>query len=135
MKRLQSSFNDKASVNAKLGPTAPFSMRLSAEERAFLDQHCDGRPWAAYIRECVFGEQANRIRQRRPKIHDQNLVKALSGLGQSRISSNLNQIAKMANYGYVDVSPETEAQLRNAAEAILAMRQALIAALGLKSRR
>ncbi|MEM9623509.1 MAG: hypothetical protein AAF993_17820 [Pseudomonadota bacterium] len=111
----------------------PFSMRLSAEERAFLDKRAGGRPWAAYIRECVFGEQATRRRAvRRPRIEDQQLAGVLSELGASRLASNVNQLAKSANMGTIDVSDDVEQQLEDAAAAILAMRDALFVALGLK---
>jgi len=112
--------------------TKPFSMRLTPQERDFLDAHCEGRSWAAYIRACVFGEGSNALRQRQPKIQDKQLVAALSGLGQSRLSSNLNQLARSANLGALDVSEDTEAQLQDAAAAVLAMRGALITALGIK---
>ncbi len=111
----------------------PFSMRLSAQERAFLDEHAGGRPWAAYIRECVFGEQATRRRSvRRPRIEDQQLATVLSELGASRLASNVNQLAKSANMGTIDVSEDVERQLEDASAAILAMRDALFIALGLK---
>ncbi|MCR9261189.1 MAG: hypothetical protein NXH95_15815 [Pseudomonadaceae bacterium] len=111
----------------------PFSMRLSADERAFLDERAGGKPWAAYIRECVFGEQATRRRTvRKPKIEDQQLASVLSELGASRLASNVNQLAKSANMGTIDVSEDVEQQLEDAAAAILAMRDALFIALGLK---
>jgi len=116
--------------------TAPFSMRLTAEEREYLDANCGGLSWAAYIRECVFGEKAKpRRRLRKPKIDEQQIAGVLSQLGQSRLSSNLNQISRSANMGTIDVSQDVEQQLEDACGAILAMREALIIALGLKPER
>jgi len=116
--------------------TKPFSMRLTAKERSFLDAHCGGRSWAAFIRERVFGEQASvRKAVRRPRIEDQTLATALAGLGQSRIASNLNQLAKSANIGTLPVSDYAEQQLLEACAAVLEMRKALILALGLKDTR
>lgn len=120
------------SRETKTLPTAPFSMRLTPEEREFLDANCEGRPWAAYIRACVFGERSNLLRKRRPRIDDKELVEALSGLGQSRLSSNLNQLAKSANTGVLDLSPQTKQQLQDALSAVLLMRHSLISALGLE---
>ncbi|GAB4182465.1 MAG: hypothetical protein Tsb002_03810 [Wenzhouxiangellaceae bacterium] len=110
-------------------------MRLTEEERAFLAERCGGRPWASYIRERVFGEQANTKRRaiRRPTIQDKALVASLAGLGESRLASNLNQLARHANTGTLDVTRETERELEEAYKAILAMRDALFMALGLKS--
>ena len=87
-------FNNSAGVEHQ-PETKPFSMRLTAKERALLDAHCGGRSWAAFIREQVFGEQTSvRRTVRRPRIEDQSLASALAGLGQSRLASNLNQLAK-----------------------------------------
>lgn len=124
---------DHGSSRSRKVQTSPFSMRLSEEERRFLDEHAGNQSWAAYIRECVFGEQETRRRSpRRPKIEDQQMASLLSALGHSRLSSNLNQLAKSANMGTLDVSPDTEQQLQEAAMAVLAMRDALFTALGLK---
>jgi hypothetical protein len=112
---------------------SPFSMRLTPEERTYLDEHCGRRPWAAYIRECVFGENATKRKTaRRPRIEDKEISAALSGLGQSRLASNVNQLAKSANMGTLDISDETDRQLQEAAQAVLAMRDALFVALGMK---
>jgi len=132
--RATEAFTSAAKPKPAKAQFKPFSMRLSAEERAFLDEHAGSRPWAAYIRECVFGEQANRRRAvRRPRIEDQQLAGVLSELGASRLASNVNQLAKSANMGTIDVSEDVEQQLEDAAAAILAMRDALFIALGLKS--
>lgn len=112
----------------------PFSMRLTPEERSYLDAHCGGRPWAAYIRECVFGPHAKQRKAvRRPRVEDRELAAMLSELGRSGLSSNLNQLAKSANIGTLDVGDETEQQLQDACDAVLAMREALVSALGIKS--
>lgn len=115
------------------GKTAPFSMRLTPSEREFLDRHAGNKPWAQYIRERVFGDAAApRQARRRARIEDQELVAALSGLGQSNLYFNLNQLASSADVGLLDIDEHTHTQLKEAAEAVLAMRQALLMALGVK---
>lgn len=112
---------------------APFSLRLNADERAFLEAQAGGRPLGAYIRERLLGERAEKRRyQRRPRIDDQQAALLLAELGHSRLSSNLNQLAKHANTGSLDVSEDIEQELHDAYLAILAMRDALMTALGLK---
>ncbi len=113
---------------------SPFSLRLSADERANLQAQAGGRPLGAFIRERLLGEQAEKRRfQRKPRIDDKQAAMLLAELGHSRLSSNLNQLAKHANTGSLDVSPEVERELHDAYLAVLAMRDALMAALGLKS--
>ena len=56
----------------------------------------------------------------------------LAELGQSRLASNMNQIARAANMGVLDVSAELTQDLEEASRSIAEMREMLIAALGLK---
>ncbi|MCB1876506.1 MAG: hypothetical protein KDH88_11085 [Chromatiales bacterium] len=113
---------------------APFSLRLSAEERALLEAQAGNQPLGAYIRERLFGAHATKRRaQRRPRIDDQQAARLLAELGQSRLSSNLNQLARHANTGSLEVSDDIEQELHDAYEAILVMRDALMTALGLRS--
>ena len=81
----------------------------------------------------MFGDSATRKRRsvRRPRIEDAELAAALSGLGQSRLSSNLNQLAKAIYMGSLDVEDDVQQQLTDACDAIQATRDALIMALGL----
>lgn len=112
---------------------APFSLRLSTDERACLEAQAGGQPLGAYIRKRLLGEQAQKRRsQRKPRIDDKQAALLLAELGHSHLSSNLNQLAKHANTGSLDVSPEIEQELHDAYRAVLAMRDALMTALGLK---
>jgi hypothetical protein len=52
-------------------------------------------------------------------------------LGQSRLSSNLNQLAKAVNTGALPVTPETESEIVAACASVTAMRYDLLNALGL----
>jgi hypothetical protein len=54
----------------------------------------------------------------------------LGALGQSRLSANLNQLAKAVNTGSLPVTPETEADLKAACKDVLALRADLLRALG-----
>ena len=113
---------------------APFSLRLTPDERATLDQLAGGRPLGAYIRKRLLGDQAEQRHYiRKPKVDEKLIAPVLAALGASRLSSNLNQLAKAANCGTLDVSQDVEQQLTDACGAVLAMRDALIMALGLKA--
>ncbi|MEM6496990.1 MAG: hypothetical protein AAF709_09730, partial [Pseudomonadota bacterium] len=59
-----------------------------------------------------------------------SLSRVLAALGQSRLSSNLNQLAKSANIGTLPVTQETEDDLRQACTDIALMRRELLQALG-----
>jgi hypothetical protein len=135
--RASDSFQEAAGAGlppAREKPPAPFSLRLSPEERAYLDRQAGGRPLGAYIRERLLGDQARKRQVRRkPKVDDKRIALVLAELGGSRLSSNLNQLAKAANMGTLDVSRDVEQELREACRAVLAMRDALIAALGLRA--
>ncbi len=112
----------------------PFSIRLTPSEKAYLSQKAGSRPLGAYFREELLGKQADsRRKERKPKIDEKQVAALLAGLGQSRLPSNLNQLAKAANQGTLGTSEEVEQQLQDACEAVLAMREALFIALGLRS--
>ncbi|VAW36222.1 Glycosyltransferase [hydrothermal vent metagenome] len=113
---------------------SPFSIRFSKEERSYLEQQAGNRPLGAYIRDELLAEKAQKRRtMRKPSIEDGQYATLLAALGQSRLSSNLNQLSKHANTGTLDVSEDIEQQLQDACQAILAMRKALFIALGLRS--
>lgn len=126
---------EKSSAKTDKPKMLPFSLRFTAEERAWLDRRAGGKSLAAYIRDQVLGDAVAPRKKtlRRPNVDQKALAQALGALGQSRLSSNLNQIAKAANQGTFPVSPELATELSQACSDIAAMRSDLIAALGLKS--
>lgn len=115
--------------------TPPFSLRLTFEQRARLEQDAAGSSLSAYIHERLFGVDAPPARRKRgksPVKDEQAIAELLAKLGQSRLSSNLNQLARLANMGALPVTPETETAIIEAAEDVAAMRKLLIEALGLE---
>ena len=80
------------------------------------------------------GIQRTRKAYRKPKRDDVLLGKVLAALGHSRLSSNLNQIARASNRGALPVTDELTEELRNACALIIAIRHDLIDALGVKVR-
>jgi hypothetical protein len=109
----------------------PFCLRLSFEERARLEELADGQPLGAYIRSRLLDEAP---RRKALSVNDKDtLLRVLGKLGQSRISNNLNQLAKLANSGALPVTPDTEAALMQAVNDVAAMRKLVIDALGLDS--
>ena len=115
--------------------TPPFSLRLTFEQRARLEQEAAGSSLSAYIHERLFGAEAPPARRKRGKspVKDQQAIaELLAKLGQSRLSSNLNQLARLANMGALPVTPDTETAIIEAADDIAAMRKLLIEALGLE---
>ena len=110
---------------------APFSIRLSPEERAALEAAAGSQPLGAYMRDRLLGPEARPRRKRRTGNADtQALAQVLAALGQSRLSSNLNQLSKAAHLGALAVTTDTEAELREACSAVQSMRRDLMRALG-----
>lgn len=114
--------------------SAPFSLRLSFEERAALEKRAGDLPVATYIKSLLFADHAPRIvkRMRAPVKDQQALAEVLACLGSSRIANNLNQLAKHANSGSLYLDRETKAKLGGACDDIRTMRQLLMRALGMK---
>jgi len=112
--------------------TPPFSMRFTVEERKRLDQMAGNQPLGSYIRDRLLGEQAEKRRKvKKPPVDSAMLALVLSELGQSRLASNINQLAKAANMGALDITPEIKHEIEQACQEIQTMRALLIAALGI----
>lgn len=128
-------FRSKSVASAKRPrkPT-PFSLRLSGEERAQLEQAAGNEPLGAFIRAKLLGGDLvpRRTRGRTPVGDHVALAKVLAALGASRLSSNLNQIAKAVHLGALPVSDEVERDLNEACGAVRDMRMHLLRALGMK---
>lgn len=132
---IKSDFDQVAADAGKLkkrSSISPVTLRLTPEERVKLEELAAGMTLSAYIRACVFAEETRR-RKRRPKtsVEDKKAAaEALALLGQSRIASNLNQLAYHANIGMLIEDEEAKAQIAEANEHLLAIRTLLMTALG-----
>lgn len=111
---------------------APFSLRLTFEERAKLERSAGSMPVSAYIKSLLFAEDAPHYRSRRkaPEADEKLLAEVLACVGASRIANNLNQLAKAANSGTLYFDNETKADIKRACDDIHMMRQLLMRALG-----
>ncbi len=91
------------------------------------------RPLGHYIRDrALQGDAEPRAARNSPVKDTESLGRLLGLLGQSRLSSNLNQIAKAANQGSLPMTEETEADIRQACADVLEMRLLLLRALGIQ---
>jgi hypothetical protein len=118
--------------NAGKKREAPFSLRLTFEERAALESAAGDLPVGTYIKAVLFGQDLQKVRQRHknPIKDHEALGRVLAALGQSRLSNNLNQLARAVNTGTLPVHPEIEADLQAACADVSALRAALMEALG-----
>jgi len=107
--------------------TAPFSVRLTSDERAYLEQQAGTQHLGAFIREQLLDKAAKKRRVlRKPKMDDKNLAMVLSLFGDQRIASNLNQLARHANMGTLDFDDEVLEQIQEACSAMIAVRNYLL---------
>ena len=113
--------------------TKPLSVRFTDRERAFLRRKAQGKPIGTHIRDVVLADAPKKTHV--AKADPQKLALVLSMLGKSRLSQNLNQLAKAVNTGTLDPTPEVEEQIITACAAVMAMRATLLEALGLKPER
>ena len=113
---------------------APFSLRLTFEERARLVETAGTMPLSAYIKSLLFVDDAPRYRKRRKasSADTKLLAELLACLGASRLANNLNQLAKAANTGSLFFDPDTKSDIKRASDDIRVMRLMLMQALGLK---
>lgn len=112
----------------------PFSLRLSFEERAKLEDAANGVALGAYIKSVLFEQDLRKVQRRNvnPIKDHEALARVLGELGQSRLSSNLNQLARAVNMGALPVTSEVQDMLAGACSDVALMRNSLIQALELK---
>ena len=112
----------------------PYSFRMTVEEYQRLCEAAGSRTLSDYIRRQLLGENVAPRQPRRRPVEDEEILSALlSGLGKSRLSSNLNQLARAVNSGSLPVSPETEKAILEACADIKVMSNNLTKALGMNS--
>ena len=114
---------------------APFSLRLTDDERQQLERQAGFMPLASYIKSVVLTDEAPKYRKKAkpPVAQQQLLAEVLARLGQTRTANNLNQIAKAINQGTLYVDDELEADLKAAIAEVAWMRATLMQALGIKT--
>ena len=131
-------FNAEAKSPSKTHKYAsPISLRLNRFEREQLERDAGDRTLSAYIRERLFGKHIGPFQPRRPKRKRHSptpdhviLAQVLGKLGESRLASNLNQIAKAANIGALPVTDELMFELHAACANVQEIRDEIIKALG-----
>lgn len=101
------------------------TVRLTAEERAAIDEACEQAGLAAgsYARRALLGAPTPREVRRKPADR-RELARILGALG--KIGSNINQLAAASNAGVLLYAAEVAA----AADAVVEMRDAVMQALG-----
>ncbi|MGB0696264.1 MAG: hypothetical protein ACPGOY_11485 [Rhodospirillaceae bacterium] len=111
---------------------APFSIRLSAEERAYLERKAGNRPLGGYIRKKLLGDhETPRKAARLPAMDYVMLGQVLAMLGTSDLGKHLCLLAVAAERGALIVDDEVETELKSACADVRTMRGLLVSALGL----
>lgn len=110
--------------------TKPFCIRLTDDERGELEDRAGKLPLGTWAREELLGAKAQkrkkRPRLRQPKATDKNVALVLALLGDQRIASNLNQMARHANMGTLDFDDHVLDQIVEACAAMVAIRKYLL---------
>ncbi len=112
---------------------APFSLRLSFDERARLKKMAGTRALGEFIRDRLFADSSV-APSPRARGDRTAMARALALLGQSSLSASLGTLARAARRGTLPVTAETEAALTQACADITTMKSELMAALGIRER-
>ena len=88
---------------------APFSLRLTFDERAKLKKMANGKPLGAFIRTKIFDASRDN------KVENQhNHAQILGMLGQSELTKNMQELADASRSGSLPLTPDTEKMLHDA---------------------
>lgn len=120
------------------GSNTPISLRLTAEERRLLVQDAAGGSLSSHIRRRLFAEGANSSADRdgnerlSPITRQRQIARVLAELGNSQLAASMQAIAEAARIGALELTAETQSEIRAALTMIREMRVALLRALGLR---
>ncbi|MBP5858830.1 hypothetical protein KAJ83_17560 [Marivibrio halodurans] len=124
----------KSAASGRPGRPAPFSIRLSADERAYLERKAGNRLLGRYIRAKLLGDAETRRKAARvPAIDYAMLGQVLAALGKSELATHLCLLAAAAEAGRLELAEQDRAALKDACEDVREVRALLVSALGLKS--
>ncbi|MEO1405339.1 MAG: hypothetical protein AAFV54_02460 [Pseudomonadota bacterium] len=126
--------NQSKSEKKRKKRPAPFSLRLSFEEKQKLIEDAGRQAISAYIKARLFDPDTpvKQARGLNPVKDQKALAQLLGMLGSSRIAKNLDELADAARVGALPLGEETEKALRRACDDIRVMRSFLLAALGIR---
>ena len=112
---------------------APFSLRLTPQERAELERLAGDMSLSAFIKDRVFDpDNPHPRRRRRRSVADHKaLAQAMAMLGSSRLSQNMNQLAKATHTGNLPLPDQVARELERGCADIRAIREMLMRALGI----
>ena len=137
--KVYEAFSEAAAPELQIRPSrrkkrpAPFSLRLTYEERARLDSAAGSIPLGTYIKGRLFDDLPAVPRQRTTARADKAILTELLGvLGKSKLPTSLRDMAKAATNGTLPLTPDLEADLKRACSDIADMRLRLLKALGLR---
>jgi len=135
MSHLQQTFSKTSPNSGRKKTSPPFSLRLTKDERAKLENAAAGMPLGPFIKARLLDGDLSprRTRGQAPVKDHAALARALGLLGNLRLANNLNQLAKAANKGALPLTPEVEEELMATCAAVLAIRMELMKALGYES--
>lgn len=113
---------------------APFSLRLSFEEKQKLIEDAGRQSIAAYIKSRLFDPDApvKQARGLNPVKDQKALAQLLGMLGASSIAKNLTALANAARVGVLPLGEDTERAIKRACDDVRIMRRFLLAALGIR---
>ena len=114
-------------------PKHPFSLRLTEEERRYLQRKAGSKPLGTYIRsQLLHGTETRRKAVRAPSTVFALLGQVLGALGKSELASCLCILVAATEQERVRLDAEESAALLTLQTDVSEMRRVLISALGLK---
>lgn len=124
--------NNEISVPKRRLP--PFSLRLSAKEKADLVARAGDVPVSAYAKSLLFadGVKALRLSPRNPTLDHQILGQLLAQLGRSEIASDLAVLADAVRSGSLPMDEVTIGQIERSCSDIAMVRTRLMEGLGIQ---
>ena len=127
---------DKQQSKRKKKRAAPLSIRLSANERAWLEEQAGGMPIGTFVKSRLFAANDNtppRTRNRAPVKDYEELAKVHGKFGRFDVFLTIKGLLKAIENGNIRLKPTTEDVLVSACEDIRDIRHHVMKALGTRA--
>ncbi|MEO1041475.1 MAG: hypothetical protein AAFX52_04225 [Pseudomonadota bacterium] len=127
-----SSAKERSSPSARKRPP-PFSIRLSAAERAQLEEDAAGQPLGAHVKSILFAPTGKGAASRALTQHNRALLaQILAMIGASDVGEGLSSLGRAIETGTLKDEREIIDQLQKAEAELSEVRGLLLKALGLR---
>lgn len=133
-----SSAKEPVTAEADKPRSVPLTIRVTSDEKAQLKKASGALAISAYVRDVLFGDDADTRpshyskKLHTPRVDTVEIARLLGTFGRSELATSILALSLLAQTGELDVDDHVSNKMERACDDIHEMKHALIIALGVK---